>query len=103
MNISYNWLKDLIDIDLAPEKLAVALTRVGLAVEGVHPHGDDYVLDVDLTSNRPDCLSHFGVAREISAITNSKFQIPNSKSTENLESGISNLELVKIEDPETCH
>jgi phenylalanyl-tRNA synthetase beta chain len=61
MNISYNWLKDLIDISLSPDELALALTRVGLAVEGVHPHGDDFILDVDLTSNRPDCLSHLGV------------------------------------------
>ncbi|HSU26099.1 MAG TPA: hypothetical protein VLI65_08965, partial [Pyrinomonadaceae bacterium] len=69
MNISYKWLKDLVDIDIAPELLADELTRVGLAVEGVHPHGDDYVLDIDLTSNRPDCLSHLGVAREASVIT----------------------------------
>ena len=103
MNISYNWLKDLIEIDLSPDKLALALTRVGLAVEGVHPFGDDFVLDVDLTSNRPDCLSHLGVAREISAITNSKFQIPGSKLADHLKSEISNLELVRIEDPETCH
>ena len=63
MNISYNWLKDLIDIDLSAEDLAAGLTRVGLAVEGIEPHGDDLVLDIDLTSNRPDCLSHLGVAR----------------------------------------
>jgi phenylalanyl-tRNA synthetase beta chain len=69
MNLSYNWLKDLIVIDLTPDELANELTRVGLAVEGVHPHGDDFVLDIDLTSNRPDCLSHLGVAREIAAIT----------------------------------
>ena len=69
MNISYNWLKDLIDIDLTADQLATELTRVGLAVEGVHPHGDDFVLDIDLTSNRPDCLSHLGIAREIAAIT----------------------------------
>lgn len=69
MNISYNWLKDLIDIDLSAEDLAAGLTRVGLAVEGIEPHGDDLVLDIDLTSNRPDCLSHLGVAREIGVIS----------------------------------
>jgi len=66
MNISYNWLKDLIDLDLSPDETAKALTRVGLAVEGVHPQGGDFELDIDLTSNRPDCLSHLGVARELS-------------------------------------
>lgn len=69
MNISYHWLKDLIDIDLPAEELAKMLTRVGLAVEGIHPAGDDRVLDIDLTSNRPDCLSHLGIAREIGVIT----------------------------------
>lgn len=69
MNISYNWLKSLIDIDLTTAELTDKLTNVGLAVEGVHAHGDDAVLDIDLTSNRPDCLSHLGVARELRVIT----------------------------------
>ena len=79
MNISYNWLKDLVEIDLPPTELARKLTSVGLAVEGIHEAGDDFVFDIDLTSNRPDCLSHFGVAREINAIQNSKFKIQNYK------------------------
>ncbi len=69
MNISYNWLKDLINIDLSPSDLGQRLTNVGLAVEGIHEHGEDFVFDIDLTSNRPDCLSHSGVAREIGVIT----------------------------------
>jgi phenylalanyl-tRNA synthetase beta chain len=101
MNISYNWLKDLIEINLPPAELAERLTRVGLAVEGIHEAGDDHVFDIDLTSNRSDCLSHFGVAREISVITDSKLQIPDSKL--GVESGIDNIELVRIEDPGLCH
>lgn len=69
MNISYNWLKDLIKIELAPSDLGQRLTNVGLAVEGIHEDGGDFVFDIDLTSNRPDCLSHLGVAREIGLIT----------------------------------
>lgn len=69
MNISYNWLRELIDTGLSPEDTAKALTRVGLAVEGIHPYKDDHILDIDLTSNRPDCLSHFGIARELSVIS----------------------------------
>src|SRR5215203_6947048 len=74
MLISYNWLKDLIDIDLSADELGAQLTRVGHAVEGVHPHGDDFVLDIDLTSNRPDCLSHLGIAREIAAVTGNQMR-----------------------------
>ena len=70
MNISYKWLKDLVEISLSPTELAQKLTDVGLAVEGIHALGDDFVFDIDLTSNRSDCLSHLGVSREIGAITN---------------------------------
>lgn len=96
MNISYNWLCELVRITLAPGDLAERLTRVGLAVEAVHQIGsgnrgngnngdkangskdgeDDYILEVDLTSNRPDCLSHLGVAREIAAITGEHVTAP---------------------------
>src|SRR5215217_2626622 len=88
MNISYNWLKDLINTDLSAEELAVQLTRVGITVEGVHPHADDFVLDIDLTSNRPDCLSHLGIAREIAAIGGSKL-----KSNREIEAGAHEIPL----------
>lgn len=100
MNISYNWLKDLIDLDLSPDETAKGLTRVGLAVEGVQAHGDDFVLDIDLTSNRPDCLSHLGVARELSVTTQSKVQSPKSKAQEPTNE---NQTLVTIQDADLCH
>ena len=102
MNISYNWLKDQIAIDLPVEELAQKLTNVGLAVEGLHAHGDDVVLDIDLTSNRPDCLSHLGVAREISVFSNSKFQISNLRFPERSKSEIGSHEIVQIEDVDLC-
>ncbi|MEQ1923716.1 MAG: phenylalanine--tRNA ligase subunit beta, partial [Pyrinomonadaceae bacterium] len=100
MNISYNWLKDLINTNMTADEVAVQLTRVGLAVEGIHPHGDDLVLDIDLTSNRPDCLSHLGVAREIRAITNSELRIRNS---ENHTPKTHAQTLATIQDPELCN
>ncbi len=102
MDISYNWLKDLVETNLSPPDLAVELTKVGLAVEVIHEKDGDFVFDIDLSSNRSDCLSHLGTAREIATITDSKFQIPNSKLGENPESRIWNLELVKIEDADLC-
>lgn len=48
MNISYNWLREPIAIDLPADELAEKLTRVGLAVEGIHPHGDDFLLKFHL-------------------------------------------------------
>jgi len=100
MNISYRWLKDLVEIDLSPQDLAQKLTRVGLAVEGIHEFADDFVFDIDLTSNRPDCLSHLGVAREIHAITNCELRITNDNEqrTTNDEQN-----LVTIQDADLCH
>ena len=68
MNISYNWLKDLVETDLSPQELAQKLTGVGLAVEGIHEFRGRFRFDIDLTSNRPDCLSHLGVAAKLRAM-----------------------------------
>ncbi len=106
MNISYNWLKDLIAIDLSAEELAEKLTRVGLAVEGIHPHEDDFVFDIDLTSNRPDCLSHLGVAREIGVITGNPLFPKVQTRPLDIDVPIPAIlapDIVKIEDPDLCH
>ena len=100
MNISYNWLKDLINIDLSAEETAAALTRVGLAVEGIHTHGDDQVFDIDLTSNRPDCLSHLGVARELKVSTKNDLRLP---IYDDKEPGREAQSLVVIEEPALCN
>ncbi len=76
MKISYNWLKEFVDHNLPARELAAELTMVGLAVDAVETVGNDYILEIDLTSNRPDCLSHLGVAREVSAITGCSLKMP---------------------------
>ncbi|MFN7928706.1 MAG: phenylalanine--tRNA ligase subunit beta [Blastocatellia bacterium] len=76
MKVSYNWLKEFVNIDLTPRELATRLTMIGHAVDGVEEHGDDFVLEIDLTSNRPDCLSHLGIAREVATALNQPLQMP---------------------------
>ena len=100
MNISYNWLKDIVEISLPPSELAKKLTDAGLAVEGIHEFGDDFVFDIDLTSNRGDCLSHLGVAREIAVITGVSFK---AKTQSNEAAKVENQSLVTIENPDLCH
>ncbi len=107
MNISYNWLKDLITLRMPPEEVAEQLTRVGLTVEGVEPVEDDFVFDIDLTSNRPDCLSHLGVARELGVITGKPIVADETAALEiNTEAPYPSLlawDVVKIDAPELCH
>ena len=75
MKINYNWLKELVDTDLPPRDLAAKLTMAGIAVDAVD-YGDEAVLEFDLTSNRPDCLSHLGVAREAAAVLGKTARTP---------------------------
>jgi phenylalanyl-tRNA synthetase beta chain len=79
MLISYNWLRELTNTALTPLELRERLTMVGLAIDAVEEQEGDSVIDVEVPSNRPDCLSHVGIAREVAVIEKSKFQIPNSK------------------------
>jgi phenylalanyl-tRNA synthetase beta chain len=66
MKVSLNWLREFVDIPLDPNDVKQALTLLGLGVESVAQSDSDWVLDLEVTTNRPDCLSHYGVARELS-------------------------------------
>jgi len=68
MKISVNWLKEFVDVTSDPRQLKSDLTMIGLNTESCAPVGDDWVLDVEVTTNRPDCLSHYGVARELATL-----------------------------------
>jgi phenylalanyl-tRNA synthetase beta chain len=76
MKISYNWLKEYVDIRVPAEKLADILTMAGLSVESVSRLGDDSILEIEITANRPDWLSVIGVGREAAALTGGKLKMP---------------------------
>jgi len=76
MLISYNWLKEFIDTGMSVDETAHALTMAGLEIEGLEEHGDDHVFEVNVTPNRPDCLSVLGIAREMRAITGKPIKLP---------------------------
>ena len=101
MKISYNWLQELVRVDLDPRDLATRLTMAGLAVDGIEPHGDDQVLEIDLTSNRPDCLSHLGVAREVAALCGVEM-VPAAAGPNPIAARTSDQTAVEIRDPELC-
>jgi phenylalanyl-tRNA synthetase beta chain len=101
MKISYNWLKELVDVDLSPRDLATKLTMVGLAVDAVEAHGDDHALEFDLTSNRPDCLSHLGVAREAGAVAGKASRAPVARFSES-KAKTSDVTSVEILAPDLC-
>jgi phenylalanyl-tRNA synthetase beta chain len=82
MRISLEWLADYLAGPLEAQPLADALTNGGLPVETIEARGTDTVLDVEVTSNRADCLSYIGVARELGALLNRPVCLPESKPAE---------------------
>jgi phenylalanyl-tRNA synthetase beta chain len=101
MLISYNWLRDLTGTALSPLELREKLTMVGLAIDAVEEKEGDSVLDVEVPSNRPDCLSHIGIAREVAVIEKSKVQSPKSKVFKT-KGRAADLTSVEINDPDLC-
>lgn len=101
MRVSYNWLKDYVKISLGPSELAERLTMAGLEVTAMEEVAGDQIMDIEVTTNRPDCLSILGVAREVGAITGRRIELPDLSFTESDEE-TSDLASVKIEDSKGC-
>ncbi len=76
MKAPLSWLKEYVDITLKPEVLAEKLTEVGLGCEKIERVDGDVIFELEITPNRPDCLSIVGIAREIAAIENKKIKLP---------------------------
>jgi phenylalanyl-tRNA synthetase beta chain len=101
MKVVYNWLKDFVDVTATPEDLASRLALAGTNIGGIEhgPHGA--VIDAEVTSNRPDCLGHLGIAREVSAI----YKLPLKQVAPKLPQGTgkaSEAVRVDIQSPELC-
>src|ERR1051325_11298963 len=101
MDISYKWLSELVEGLPAPQELAERLTMAGLAVDAVKEEGEDFVLEFDLTSNRADCLSHLGVAREAAALAGARVTLPESEA-KTVGGRAGEFTSVRIEDEDLC-
>ncbi|MEZ5363243.1 MAG: phenylalanine--tRNA ligase subunit beta [Bryobacterales bacterium] len=101
MRALISWLQDYVDIPESPEALAERLTLAGMAVDGIERDGDEAILELDITSNRPDAMNHIGLAREISAIFDRPLRIPEIEIAED-EREASTAASIKIEDADGC-
>jgi len=68
MKLSPQWIRDYVDLAVDDRRLAEDLTNVGISVEGVSSSGADTVFEMEIGTNRPDAMNHYGVAREAAAI-----------------------------------
>src|SRR5215469_7208457 len=100
MKLSANWIRDYVDLRVDDHRLAEDLTDVGLGVEGIERTGPDTVFEMEIGTNRPDAMNHYGVAREAAAI----YQLPlKAASTSRLPAPVAGaLFPIRVEEPALC-
>ena len=101
MKISLEWLGEYLPGPVEAERAADALTNGGLPVESIEQLGSDTVIDVEVTSNRGDCLSHIGIARELSALLARDLRELNPSAKES-STPASTATSVRIDAPDLC-
>ena len=79
MKLSAQWIRDFVDLSVDNRRLAEDLTSAGVAVEGISGDGENTVFEMEIGTNRPDAMNHYGVAREAAAIYNTPLKSINPK------------------------
>ena len=99
MKISPSWLRDFVDLPVDYPQLADEITLAGVAVEGISGEGDNTVFEMEITTNRPDAMNHYGVAREASAL----YDLPLSPIEPKLPAAQGKSDVtIDIQEPELC-
>ncbi|MFN5076077.1 MAG: phenylalanine--tRNA ligase subunit beta [Planctomyces sp.] len=106
MIVSRRWLADYVPLPESTAELTRRLTLAGLNLEEFHDVTEglskpDVAVDLEVTSNRPDCLGHIGVAREISVLFGQPLSIPAAAVTESSEAASAAVS-VAIDCPDLC-
>jgi phenylalanyl-tRNA synthetase beta chain len=112
MKILLSWLNDYVETRLGEdtsrslvggpaEKVAQVLSDIGLPCEGIESFGDDAVIDIEVTSNRGDCLSYIGIARELAAATGKELKVTVVKLDESSKK-VTELAAVEVAEPDLC-
>ena len=101
MKISLQWLNDYIELKLSAEQIAEILSDLGFPSAGIEHMPDDAVLDVEITSNRGDCLSYIGIARELSVVTGKSLKLPKVELTESTKRA-SEFASVEVHEQDLC-
>jgi phenylalanyl-tRNA synthetase beta chain len=102
MKLVYNWLKDFVDVNATPQELASRLALAGTNIASVELQPLGGVIDAEVTSNRPDCLGVYGIAREVSAIYKLPLKPFSPKPAESSVAKASDAVSIKIESPALC-
>jgi phenylalanyl-tRNA synthetase beta chain len=101
MLVSWNWLKDYLPLAMSPAEAAQRLMMAGLNHESTESVGDDFAIDLEITSNRPDCLGHIGIAREIGVLFDEPLKTPAAE-PKATGGDVNNFAKVRVDAPDLC-
>lgn len=101
MIVSWNWLSQYVRLEMPVEALTERLALTGLNHESTADAGGDLAIDLEVTSNRPDCLGHLGVAREISVLFDVPLRLPDPRPATS-GAAVETLTTVTVEAPDLC-
>ena len=101
MKISLDWFSDYVELEGSAEEVAEVLSDLGFPCEGIERLDGDTVIDIEITSNRGDCLGYIGVARELAAATGKELKMPAVELDES-EKDATELADVEIAEPDLC-
>lgn len=108
MIVSWNWLKDYVPLAVTPEELVHRLMMAGLNLEKTETRGSDVIIDLEVTSNRPDCLGHIGIAREAAVLLAQPLTVADpavgaaTQTSGRIADHLGNCTSVTVECPELC-
>src|SRR5512146_2315624 len=102
MIVSWNWLKQYVLLDMPVEELERRLMMSGLNHESTSEVEGDLAIDLEVTSNRPDCLGHLGIAREVAVLWNRQLKLPPAAPREG-SARAADLSSVAIQCPDLCY
>lgn len=101
MIVSQKWLADYVELPKSVDDLTERLTLSGLNLESVTSVGGDVAIDLEVTSNRADCLGHIGIAREIAVLFGKSLNMPDPRPKSG-KTAVGQLTSVSINCPELC-
>jgi phenylalanyl-tRNA synthetase beta chain len=108
MKLSPQWIREFVDVPVDNARLAEDLTGIGVAVEGISGEGANTVFEMEIGTNRPDAMNHYGVAREAAALYGTALKPiePSAAKAGSNDAAIGTTKVVpfaiEIEDPDGC-
>ncbi|HET6878935.1 MAG TPA: phenylalanine--tRNA ligase subunit beta [Pirellulales bacterium] len=102
MLVSWNWIKEYVSLDVPPAEFERRLMMAGLNHESSEPVGDDLAIDLEVTSNRPDCLGHLGIAREAAVLFQQPLKVPPASPRQGKQD-VAGMTRVDLECPQLCY